>query len=51
MRTLTDDRKHISITVVFQSLSCPTLYNPVDYSMPGFPVLQNFLEFVKAHVL
>ena len=30
--------------------SCPTLYNPKDCSMPGFPVLHNLLECVQTHV-
>ena len=29
--------------------SCPTLCDPVDYSMPGFPVLHYFPEFVQTH--
>ena len=34
----------LHITVV-HSLSCPTLCDPMDCSMPGFPVLQYLLEF------
>ena len=30
--------------------SCLTLYDPVDCSMPGFPVLHHLLEFAKTHV-
>ena len=30
--------------------SCPTLYNPMDYSTPGFPVLHYLLEFAQTHV-
>ena len=30
--------------------SCPTLYNPMDCSMPGFPVLHHFPEFAQTHV-
>ena len=30
--------------------SCPTLCNPVDCSMPGFPVLHYLLEFAQCHV-
>ena len=36
--------------VVVQSLSCLTLCNPMDYSMPGFPVLHYFLEFAQTQV-
>ena len=31
--------------------SCPILCNPVDYSMPGLPVLHYLPEFAQAHVL
>ena len=30
--------------------SCPTLYDPMDCSMPGFPVLHHHTEFVQTHV-
>ena len=30
--------------------SCPTLHNPMDCSMSGFPVLHYFLEFAQTHV-
>ena len=30
--------------------SCLTLCNPMDCSMPGFPVHHQFLEFTQAHV-
>ena len=30
---------------------CPTLCDPVDYSMPGFPVLQYLPEFAQTHVI
>ena len=30
--------------------SCPTLCNPMDCSMPGFPVLHHFPEFPQTHV-
>ena len=29
---------------------CPTLCNPMDRSMPGFPVLHHFLELAQTHV-
>ena len=29
---------------------CLTLYNPVDCSTPGFPVLYHLLEFAQTHV-
>ena len=30
--------------------SCPTLCNPMDCSIPGFPVLHCLLEFAETHV-
>ena len=30
--------------------SCPTLYDPMDCSTPGFPVLHYLLEFAQTHV-
>ena len=29
---------------------CPTLCDPMDYSMPGFLVLHYLLEFAQTHV-
>ena len=29
---------------------CPTLWDPVDWSPPGFPVLHYLLEFAQIHV-
>ena len=41
-------------TVRFQfssvTQSCPALCDPMDCSMPGFPVFQYFLEFAQTHV-
>ena len=30
--------------------SCPALFEPMDHSMPGFPVLHYLLEFAQTHV-
>ena len=38
----------ISISSVTQL--CPTLCDPMDCSMPGFPVLHCLLEFAQTHV-
>ena len=32
------------------ALLCPTLCNRMDYSMPGFPVHHQLLEFTQTHV-
>ena len=55
-----EDRDHIlasSITPSSETLCCysviklcPTLCDPLDYSMPGFPDLHYFLEFAQIHV-
>ena len=31
--------------------SCPTLCNPMDYSMPGFPVSQSLLKFKSVELV
>ena len=36
--------------VVVQSLSCLTVCNPTDCSMPGFPVLHHLLDLAQAHM-
>ena len=41
------DRESLSSV---QSLSCPTLCDPVDCSTPGFPVLNQLPEFTQTHV-
>ena len=35
---------------VVQSLSCVQLCNPMDYSMPGSPILHCLMEFTQIHV-
>ena len=30
--------------------SCLTLFDPMDYSTPGFPVLNHLPEFAQTHV-
>ena len=35
---------------VVQSPSCQTLFDPMDCSMPGFPVLHHLLEFAQTHI-
>ena len=34
----------------FKLLSCPTLCDPMDRSMPGFPVHHQLLELTQTHV-
>ena len=29
---------------------CPTLWNPMDWCVPGFPVLHNLLEFAQTRI-
>ena len=36
--------------VFVQSKLCPTLFDPIDCSTPGFPVLHYLLEFAQTHV-
>ena len=39
-----------SALLLFSSHSCPTVCNPVDWSIPGFPVLHSLLKFAQTHV-
>ena len=36
--------------VQFIAQSCPTLCDPMDYSMPGLPAHHQLLEFTQTHV-
>ena len=40
------------IHVQFRSVAqlCPTLFNPMNCSMPGLPVYHHLLEFIQTHV-
>ena len=45
------ERRHgFNHVVAVQSLSPVQLWDPMDCSTPGFPVLHYFLEFVQTHV-
>ena len=39
-----------SVKIISVIQSCPTLFNPRDCSMPGFPVPHQVLEFTQTHV-
>ena len=41
---------HPSIQFISVTQSCPTLYDPVDFSMPGFAVHQQLLKVAQTHV-
>ena len=45
-------RKVMTNLVQFSSVtqSCPTLYDPMNHSMPGFPVHHHLPEFTETHV-
>ena len=38
------------LSVVFSRQSCPTLWNPMDYSTAGFPIPHHLPEFAQVHV-
>ena len=40
---------HISVQFSSVTQSCPTLYNPMNCSMPGLPVHHQLLEFTQTH--
>ena len=42
--------QHINFYCCSVGKSCPALYNPMDCSLPGSPVLHYFLEFTLIHV-
>ena len=44
---------NVAFSVQFSSAaqSCPTLCNPMDCSMPGFPVHHQLLELAQTHVI
>ena len=44
--------KIYNLSVQFSSVaqSCPTLCDPMDYSIPGFPVHHQLLELTQTHV-
>ena len=39
-----------SVQVSSATQSCPTLWDPMNHSTPGFPVHHQFLEFTQTHV-
>ena len=39
-----------SMFIISVTQSCPTLCDPTDCSMPGFPVYHQLLEFTQTHV-
>ena len=45
-------RWHHELNVHYRSVtkSCPALWDPMNYSMPGFSVLHCLLEFAQTHV-
>ena len=48
---LAKHKKHYKLTVYCSvTQSCPTLCDPRDCSMPGFPVLHYLPEFTQTHV-
>ena len=42
---------HISNCCCSVTKSCPTVWDPMDYSTPGFHVLHHLPEFAQTHVL
>ena len=48
MGTVPGNSKVVQFSSVTQS--CPTLYDPVDYTLPGFSVHHQLLELAQTHV-
>ena len=44
---------HWKLFIKFSSVAqlCPTLWDPIDCSTPGFPVLQQLLELTQTHAI
>ena len=40
----------LSYLLFSHQVTCPTLYNPINYSTPGLPVPYHLLEFAEVHV-
>ena len=47
---MTERLNWTELKVYLQSLRRAQLYNPMDCSMPGFPILHHLLEFAQTHV-
>ena len=43
-------RESSSVQFSSVSQSCPTLFDPMDHSIPGFPALHRLPEFTQTHV-
>ena len=41
---------YISVKFSWVTQSCPTLWDPINHSMPGLPVHHQLLEFTQTHV-
>ena len=52
LQCYTNPEPQLGILIQFSpvSQSCPTLYNPVDFSTPGFPVHYQLTEPAQTHV-
>ena len=48
MGTVPSNSKVVQFSSVTQS--CPTLYDPMDYTLPGFSVHHQLLELAQMHV-
>ena len=42
--------KMLPIRICSVAQSCPTLCDPMDCSMPGFPVIHHLPEFTQTHI-
>ena len=49
-KELGDEENRWEIGCCLVALSCPTLFDPVDCSTPGFPVLHYLLKCAQTHI-
>ena len=50
LSAIADRAQNANLTISSVAQLCPTFYNPLDCSMPGFPVHHQLLEINQTHV-
>ena len=50
LSVIADRAQNVNLTITSVAQLCPTFYNPMDCSTPGFPVHHQLLEINQTHV-
>ena len=50
LNDIADTKEYLLLLLFSYQLFSPTLYDPMDYSTPGFPVPHHLPEFAQVHV-